>query len=357
MLRPATDAVERADGRSAVACHPDGPPRRRHERRPIRKWDLGCEPTAVDVDGADRVRADRLQSLDLAVVSGKGEDGDRDRRGDDTGQHRHEESTPPEDRASADRLTGRVLQLRASPGEELTHLGGSVGRQRREVRRQPRSNELKDALRVFDVLQLVRAEVDELDVGQLLVLDDRRGRLREENLPAVPGGHDSRGAVHPEADVVVVRDRRLTGVHAHPDPEPRVGGPGVSLEGLLGCHRSRNGILGARKGVEERVSLRVDLVAVVGRERLTDQAAVLRQERPRTARAVAGAERVDPSTSVKTKVTVPVGSSVTEIERCALPRACQAPRVAPLKERSGSRSAGDQEDAASRALSAAPCSP
>ena len=26
VLRPATDAIERADGRSAVACHPDGPP-------------------------------------------------------------------------------------------------------------------------------------------------------------------------------------------------------------------------------------------------------------------------------------------------------------------------------------------
>ena len=93
----------------------------------------------------------------------------------------------------------------------------------------------------------------------------------------MPRGHDSRGAVH--SGPRTGRPRSTAHRCApHPDPEPRVGWPGVSLEGLLGRNRSRDRILGAREREEERVSLRVDLVAVVRRERLTDQAAVLGQQ-------------------------------------------------------------------------------
>ena len=284
VLRPATDAIERADGRSAVACHPDGPP----PPPPRAKADPEVGP---------RLRADprrRRRRRPRSRLSPP-DPGSRRR----LGQGRRRGSRPPRRRRrpasargehsvggrgpSADRLTGRVLQFRASPGEELTHLGGSVGRQRREVRRQPRSNELKDALRVFDVLQLVRAEVDELDVGQLLVLYDRRGRPCERRIcPPCPAAMTRAARCPAEADVVVVRDRRLTGVHAHPGPTGtarlRARGEPRGLAGLPPLPQRHPWRAERRRRTS--LTLRVDLVAVVGRERLTDQAAVLGQNVP-----------------------------------------------------------------------------
>src|SRR5215218_1266009 len=54
-------------------------------------------------------------------------------------------------------------------------------------------------------------------------------------------------------------------------------GPNVTAENLLTLSRGLNRLIGAAEGVEERVSLRVDLMSVVLREHLAQQPLVLRQ--------------------------------------------------------------------------------
>ena len=87
---------------------------------------------------------------------------------------------------------------------------------------------------------------------------------------------------------------------------PRLGGE-PALRGDRGSDRLR----GAAEDDEERVALRPDLDAVLlGPGRPRDLAMPLEQRRPRRRRSSC-ARRVEPSMSVKRKVTVPVGSSVT----------------------------------------------
>ena len=103
-------------------------------------------------------------------------------------------------------------------------------------------------------------------------VEEPPGRLGEDDLPAVRGGRDPRRAVDVDPDVALVRHDRLAGVdaHAHADRArlervARVGGRGHGVR----CARERD---------EERVALRVDLDAVVSRERISQGAAVLGEE-------------------------------------------------------------------------------
>jgi len=90
---------------------------------------------------------------------------------------------------------------------------------------------------------------------------------------------------------------------AHSHPDPTRGGPFQRLGGRTQRTRRR------RKGDEEGVPLGVDLDAAVGAERLAQDAASFASASayalaPRSCRSF-----VEPSTSVKRKVTVPEGRS------------------------------------------------
>jgi hypothetical protein len=71
------------------------------------------------------------------------------------------------------------------------------------------------------------------------------------------------------------RDDRLAGVHADPDAHLAVLRPLVLGKGPLRLGRSERGIACTREDVEERVALRVDLLAAVGAECSAYQPAVL----------------------------------------------------------------------------------
>jgi hypothetical protein len=64
---------------------------------------------------------------------------------------------------------------------------------------------------------------------------------------------------------------------ADPHPDGGVLGPGVAAQSLLTLSRSLNCLVGAGERVEEGVSLRVDLMPTVLRERLAQQPLVLGQ--------------------------------------------------------------------------------
>ena len=164
---------------------------------------------------------------------------------------------------SSIRRSNRCSKL--SPGRLLSG-GNSSGR---FVERQ-----LVDVL-ALDVLQVLLAEVADADALRQVVADECPGRLGDEDLAAVAGRADPRGAhdVHP--DIALVADVRLAGVQPHPHPylgalRPRVGG-----KRALALDCPADGIPGARERVEERVALRVDLAPARGGEDVAQEPPVV----------------------------------------------------------------------------------
>jgi hypothetical protein len=96
-------------------------------------------------------------------------------------------------------------------------------------------------------------------------------RLREQNLPAVPGAHDPRRSVHVDAYIALVRNDRLAGVDADPNPHRPI------CEFSLDVHRRGDRVARTRERDEERVPLRVHFEPAVASERGTHDAAVLRE--------------------------------------------------------------------------------
>ena len=152
-----------------------------------------------------------------------------------------------------------------------------LGAERRERRRQPVDLELHDALRLVDVLEPDRAELDLTHAVRQRARHERGGRRREQDLPAVPGGADARRAVDVDPDVALLADDGLAGVDAHADAELGPVRPVMARERLLRRDGGRDRVLRAAEAVEERVALRVDLLAPARAERLADDAAVIRE--------------------------------------------------------------------------------
>ena len=93
----------------------------------------------------------------------------------------------------------------------------------------------------------------------------------------MPGGADPRRAMDVDSDVALLTDDGLAGVDAHADAELGPVRPVMARERLLGRDGGRDGVLRSAEAVEERVSLRVDLLAPTRAESLADDAAVIRE--------------------------------------------------------------------------------
>ena len=115
------------------------------------------------------------------------------------------------------------------------------------------------------------AEIHDVDVVGQLVLDEFAGRVRQEHLAAVPGRADARAAVDAHPDIPVATDKRLARVKAHPHANRHAVGPRLGGERPLQLDRRGDRVACARERDEERVALRVDLVAVEPLDRLADQ--------------------------------------------------------------------------------------
>ena len=117
-----------------------------------------------------------------------------------------------------------------------------------------------------------------------------------------------RGTVDVDPDVALLRDERLAGVHSHAHAYR-----GGAERGLRAACRS-NRVRRAREREEERVSLRVHLDAAVLRGGVAQDAPVGR-EHSRVPVSELVEEPVEPSMSVKSSVTVPLGSSASTDDR------------------------------------------
>ena len=126
--------------------------------------------------------------------------------------------------------------------------------------------ELIDPLGCGEVLQAVFAEV-----AQAVVLDQRCGRGRDQDLPTVPGRRDAGCSVDVRSHVALVGDVGRPGVdpHAHADRSGRK--HLLRLGGGGDCGR------GGGEREEERVALRIHFDTVVLEERPAQCAAMLGQ--------------------------------------------------------------------------------
>ena len=124
--------------------------------------------------------------------------------------------------------------------------------------------ELVEPLGRRQILQTVLPEI-----AQSVVAGEVTGRLRDQHLSAVSDRGDARGAVDVEPHVTLVRDDRLTRVHAHAHAD-RSGS-----ERLLSCGGGCERVGRSSKRDEECVALRVDLDSVVRGEHLPECASVL----------------------------------------------------------------------------------
>jgi hypothetical protein len=88
---------------------------------------------------------------------------------------------------------------------------------------------------------------------------------------------DPRRLVHAHAHVALVAHSRLTCVQAHANANGGVIRPAVRGECPLGREGSTDSILRPRKGDEERIALRVDLLTPGGLEGLSQDPVVLGQ--------------------------------------------------------------------------------
>ena len=113
------------------------------------------------------------------------------------------------------RELGLTTDQLGGPGRQARP-GRTQGGQRREARRQVGVDELEEVLRATEVLQAMLAEVEQAGARRQPLAGKCPGRRRQEDLAAVPGGHDPGGPVDRRTEEVAGPLLGLAGVHAHP---------------------------------------------------------------------------------------------------------------------------------------------
>ena len=170
------------------------------------------------VDQPDRVRVDLGERV-RGVRAAEQADEERGQPAED--EHRRGGRADPVPLPQACAPDGRLcglLELVLAPAVRGRRL---CRPQCRELGRQALDVELVDVLRPVEVLEAMLPEVADPDLRELVVLEHRAGRLRHEDLAAVPGRHDPRRAVNAEAVVPLVADAGLARVDPHPHPAVR----------------------------------------------------------------------------------------------------------------------------------------
>ena len=136
------------------------------------------------------------------------------------------------------------------------------GRERREIGRQTRNDELKELFGASDVLEAMLSDIPQAHAIWEVMLHQIAGRLGEQHLSAMPGAHDPCASVEIQTNVPLGGKLWFPGVQAHAHPDPHAFRPGMSEEEALRIYGSFDGIGGACKGHKKGLSRRIDLVTV-----------------------------------------------------------------------------------------------
>jgi hypothetical protein len=166
------------------------------------------------------------------------------------------------------------------PGQRHGNLdgAGAEGAKRGEVGWQAGDHQLKQPLRLGQVLQPRLAEIPQPDRGRQLGAEQLPGGPGEQHLPAMPSRADPCRAVHIQAGVVLADHDRLARVDPHPDAQHRAVGPGMGGKHPLPGNGRRHRIAGLGKGNEEGVAFGADLAAVESGEGGPKQPSMLGQD-------------------------------------------------------------------------------
>ncbi len=201
-------------------------------------------------------------------------------------------------------------------------LAGPEGPYRdRLKRREARRPELEDGHRPFDVLQPVLDEMVN-ETPSTSARDAARNQL-----PTMPGRRDARREVHVVSHIALVHHQR----NARVETDTQLDRPRREKTGHRLCRN--HGTDGRSKGEKESVTLRVNLDSALGRARIANHATCSASASAYASSPSSRRSRVDPSTSVKRKVTVPLGRSDLT-RRDHLPSRSASPRPPHLHDRS-----------------------
>jgi hypothetical protein len=137
------------------------------------------------------------------------------------------------------------------------------GLQRREARRQIRSEELEDPLGTEEVFQAALAHVAQLRVVRKLVAGQRSGGVREKGLAAVPGGEQAGHTVDGRTEVVAAALLGGPGVKRHARSDHAALLPFLGVKRALASEGGFQGVGGRGEGCAEGVAHRLEDVASV----------------------------------------------------------------------------------------------
>jgi hypothetical protein len=128
------------------------------------------------------------------------------------------------------------------------------GPERRKRRREIRVDQLPDVFGSPEILEPMLAEVDDCGPRREVVVDQSRGRCRQQHLPAVPSGPNPGAAVERLAEVAVIAQLGFTGVHRDAHAQLRTARPGLGSEGLLSRKRSGDRVGRTAEGTHDAVT-------------------------------------------------------------------------------------------------------
>jgi hypothetical protein len=200
-------------------------------------------------DGSEFHEPDAVAELVQEVCADlKGEAGFADAAGTD----KRNEARGPQKALRLLNFAGATHKIRALDGK-IVQKGGERANGR-EVGRQVRVNDLADGLGTDEVAEAVLAEVSQSDAFGKIVTHEFGRRRRYKNLPSVGGRHEAMAPIERRAKEVALSFPGFSRVDGHPDADGTGLMPGLPVEGALSANRGRNGVRGALKDREERIS-------------------------------------------------------------------------------------------------------
>ena len=230
-----------------------------HERLVVERRELD-EPDAAGIL-VDQVRAHLQGEAGLAHASRAGQG--QQRGGGQALLHVGELLASADE---ARELVGQVVRERLERPDRRKFVG-KAGREH-----------LVEPDRSGEVLEPMVAELAEADRLGKCRPDEGARRIGEEDLPAMTGGADARGAVDVDADVARHGAHRLTAVQAHADPDLDAAGPGMCRERSLGVDARQQPGARRRERDEQAIAGRIDSrPAVRGQDAVEDPVVVAQQ--------------------------------------------------------------------------------
>ena len=214
---------------------------------------------------------------------------------------------------------------------------GVQGAKRRELAGQVGVVQLEDALGTGQVLEPVHPQIAQ--AGALRQSLDRQvgRRLGQHRLAPMRHRHKPGRPVHRRTEIVAVALLHLAGMQAHPHPQDAPLRPTLTAQPSCASSAAPKPVASTVKGGREPIPDRGEHPATMGLDARPHDL-VMAGQRARIASGADSHNRVEPSTSVNRKVTVPEGTPTPGVSHerhtATVPASAQSPiRASPDEDR------------------------